>query len=138
MPVARSLAQLQAQMMDKLAIAMKQVEQQSLRRMDDAVLYFYSGGTPVMYERTGHLMDTPKVDPVSRGGLSVQFRAYLNDQVGGYSTGVRPSMATVLWLTNNGNAGLKLRAAVGSRNWWKKAEQNIEKDFESAMRKYCR
>lgn len=134
--VATSMDQLKKQIMDQMNKAMWEVEKRSRERIDDAILHFYSGGTPVMYQRTGHLMDTRKTDPVVYSGLSLQFRAYLDEGVGGYATGVHPSMLTVLWLTNYGNRGLRLRNAVGSRNWWKQAETNIGKDLDSIFGKY--
>ena len=130
MPVARSMEQLQKQIMDKMEKAMNQVEKKSIKRIDDAILYFYSGGTPVRYQRTGHLMDARETDPVYRGALSVEFRAFLNEGVGGYTTGKRPSMTAVLNLTNYGVVN-GLRPAVGNQGWWHKAEREIKSDFES-------
>lgn len=133
--IARSTEQLQKQIMDRMERAMHQVEQKSIKRIDSAILYFYSGGTPVAYHRTGHLMDTRETDPVTRGGLTVQFRAYLNEGVGGYTTGKRPSMADVLALTNYGGAS-GLRPAVGNTGWWQRAEDYIHSDFESTFASY--
>ena len=135
MPVARSMEQLQKQLMDEMQKAMNQVNKKSVKRIDNAILYFYSGGTPVMYQRTGHLMDSREVTPVVRGGNSVSFIAYLNGGAGGYATGKRPSMQAVLELTNNGGY-TGLRPAVGNTHWWDKAEENIESDFYSIFGKY--
>lgn len=135
MAVARSMEQLQKIIMDEMEKAMHEVEKKSIKRIDDAILYFYSGGTPVKYQRTGHLMDTRETDPVTRGGLSVNFRAYLNDGVGGYTTGKKPSMAAVLQLTNFGSAA-GLRPAVGSTGWWQRAETNIGKDVDSTFARH--
>jgi len=135
--IARSTEELQRQIMDKMEQAMHTVEQKSIKRIDNSFLYFYSGGTPVQggYQRTGHLMDTRETDPVTRGGLSVQFRAYLNESVGGYTTGKKPSMTAVLNLTNFG-ASAGLRPAVGRTGWWNKAESEIQADFDSTFARY--
>ena len=121
--------------MDEMEKAMNEVEKKSIKRIDNAILRFYSGGTPVKYQRTGHLMDTRETDPVTRGGLSVNFRAYLDDGVGGYSTGKKPSMAEVLNLTIRGHSS-GLRPAVGSLGWWWTAQKDIKNDLDSTFAKH--
>ena len=134
--IARSTEELQRQIMDKMEQAMRTVEQKSIKRIDNAILYFYSGDSPTRkYQRTYHLMDTRNTDPVTRGGLSVQFRAFLDESVGGYTTGKKPSMTAVLNLTNYG-ASAGLRPAVGNTGWWDRAESEIQSDFDSTFARY--
>lgn len=135
MPVARSMEQLQKQIVDEMEKAMHQVEKKSIKRVDDAMLYFYKGGTPVVYKRTGHLMDTRETDPVYRSALDVQYRIFLNEGIGGYTSGSRPSMTAVLNLTNYGYVQ-GLRPAVGNLGWWHKAEREIKFDFEKIFARH--
>ena len=101
------------------------------------------GDEPTVYERTGALGDTPRVtennvNQYTDGG-EVSFTAYL-DNTHVYTTGDNPSMQEVLELANDGTqwitaGGKKAKLAVGRREFWERAEENMEKDFEETLSK---
>lgn len=132
--VITSFEQLQKALQDELKQALEETARKSEQDMKEAIDYFYSGGTPKLYERTGKMEKTPKTTPVSVSGNGGEFKAYL-DQSGGYSTGKNPSMGQVLDLTNDGHSD-GLRPAVGHTGYWDKAEQAIGQDFDDIMRKH--
>ena len=137
MPVARSTEELERQIMDEMRKAMGEVEVQARDDMRRGTQYFYAGGVPRMYKRTGALGNTPQTTSVSSSGNSVSFEAYLN-QSGGYATGDNPSMAQVLELANYGNAwttasGAPARPNVGATGFWEKSEEWIEQSLNRIM-----
>lgn len=143
MPVAKNMKQLNDMLMRELKNAMKKVRKKSRRDMQEATKWFYEGGEPEMYVRTGALGDTPRVTynnsyTYANGG-EVSFTAYL-DKSHVYTTGDRPDMEKVLDLANDGIQwvtanGYYARNTVGNKKFWERAEENIEKDFESTLSK---
>ena len=128
MPVATSLAQLNQQMMQAVRAAMMEANYMAMGDMHEGTEVFYGGGSPIRYVRTGKLGSTPRTTGVTSsvggsGGMA-SFRAYL-DQGGAYTTGKRPSMATVLDLANYG--GVKgMRPTVGVKGFWEYSEELME------------
>jgi hypothetical protein len=138
--VARNRQQLEAMLRTKLEMAMNEVAHESLLNMQDATQWFYDGGTPVKYVRTGALGRTPKVTPITSGGNEVSFKAYL-DQSGAYNTGKNPTMLDVLNLANYGITGSsvgKLRPTVGARGFWELAEVTIHESLDRTLSRYFR
>jgi len=131
MATSRNIAELQRDIMKSMQKAVRVTEQKALADMYEETGGFYTGGEPVMYERTGALGDTPKTTSPKVNNDSVSFEAYL-DQSHGYTTGKNPSMTDVLHLTNDGNYH-GLRPAVGKTGFWDRAEEKIEKDLNSTM-----
>ncbi len=130
MATVRSDEELNKLLQRDIERAIKIAERKALEDVFEAVGRFYAGGDPKKYERTGQLMDTPKVRSLGK----TSFEAYLDD-AGGYSTGKHPSMAQVLALTNEGSLS-GFRPAVGASGYWKFAEKNIERDFYDAMSQF--
>lgn len=122
--------------MPTLVSAMSAVEVAAMEDMKESIGDFYAGGTPVPwgYVRTYQLKSTPRVSGLYQGGHMVSFDAYLNS-AGGYSTGKRPSMATILQHTNYG-AVAGLRAAKGAPGYWEKAEMRIQRDLNRILGSY--
>ena len=138
--VARNMQQLEAMLRTKLEMAMNEVAHESLLNMQDATQWFYDGGKPIKYERTGALGRTPKVTPITSGGKEVSFKAYL-DQSGAYSTGKNPTMLDVLNLANYGVTGSSvgnLRPTVGARGFWELAEVTIHESLDRTLSRYFR
>lgn len=143
MPVAKNMKQLNDMLMRELKNAMKKVRKKSRCDMQEATKWFYEGGEPEMYVRTGALGDTPRVTynnsyTYANGG-EISFTAYL-DKSHVYTTGDRPDMEKVLDLANDGIQwvtanGYYARNTVGNKKFWERAEENIEKDFESTLSK---
>ena len=137
MPVARSTEELERQIMDEMRKAMGEVEVQAKDDMKRGTQYFYAGGTPNIYRRTGALGNTPQTTSVSSSGSSVSFEAYLN-QSGGYTSGDNPSMAQVLELANYGTpwttaSGNPANQTVGAAGFWEKSEEWIEQSLNRIM-----
>lgn len=143
MPVAKNMKQLNDMLMRELKNTMKKVRKKSRHDMEEATKWFYEGGEPEMYVRTGALGDTPRVTynnsyTYANGG-EVSFTAYL-DKSHVYTTGDRPDMEKVLDLANDGIQwvtanGYYARNTVGNKKFWERAEENIEKDFEETLSK---
>lgn len=143
MPQARNMKQLNNMLMRSLKNAMKATSKKAKADLYEATGWFYSGGEPKVYERTGALGDTPRVtdNNVSKhtNGGEVSFTAYL-DQNYVYTTGDNPDMEKVLNLANDGiqwvtSSGYYARNTVGNKKFWERAEENIEKDFEETLSK---
>ena len=143
MPVAKNMKQLNDMLMRELKGAMKKVRKKSKEDMREATQWFYEGGEPEMYVRTGELGKTPRVTyndsyTYSDGG-EVSFTAYL-DQEYVYTTGDEPNMGQVLDLANDGikwitSNGYYAKDTVGNQKFWERAEENMEKDFEETLSK---
>lgn len=127
MPTASNMAQLEAMLKQQLKKAMQVVSVKAEKDLDEATDYFYNGGQPQKYVRTGKLGSTPRTTALSESGNSVSFEAYL-DQSGSYTTGSKPSMGTVLEWANTGSAGI-----VGSPLFWEYGIDKIEKDFNDTL-----
>lgn len=135
---AKSMKELEAMLMKQAQKAMQVTQKKAEADMFEAVGGFYTGGEPELYERTGALANTPSTSPISSGGNTVSFKAYLDDSHQ-YTTGKNPNMKDVLNLTNYGITSSSvgtLRHAVGKEGYWEEAEQNIEKDFKETMGKF--
>ncbi|MCD8290013.1 MAG: hypothetical protein LUC91_00745 [Prevotella sp.] len=133
---ASSMAQLEQMMRKELQKAMTVVSAKVEADMYEEVGKFYTKGTPVMYQRTGQLGNSPATTALTSLGNAVSFEAYL-DQSEGYSTGKKPSMTAVLNLTNYGSYP-GLRPALGKTGFWERAENKMEKTLNQTMRKYFR
>lgn len=136
--VARSLEQLERQIMDEMKKAMNIISDKALSDMYDEVGDFYTGGDPIMYKRTGALGDTPRTTNLSVSKSSISFDAYL-DTTHRYTSGKNPTMLDVLNLTDQGitNSSVgNLRRAVGKRGFWERAEKKIEKSFNETMQSF--
>lgn len=139
--MASSMQQLNAELMNALRGAMSKANGRIFKETRKAVKWFYSGGVPVMYKRTGQLGNTPRTTAVSSAmsgvGGSVTFEIYL-EQGGGYGTGDNPSMAQVLDLANYGSAwttksGRTARPTVGNQGFWEKAEDQMQKILDQEV-----
>ena len=127
--------------MRQLAKAANAANQKILDKMLEETWGFYSGGDPVMYQRTGALGDTPRTTAVSissdAGGASATFTAYL-DTNHSYSTGRNPSMKTVLDLANNGGdmTSPPMRAVVGKSGFWDRAKDSMQDILDDTVAEY--
>lgn len=139
--MASSMQELNAELMRALRGAMAKANGRIFKETRKEVKWFYSGGVPELYGRTGQLGNTPKTSSVSSvmsgSGGSVSFEIYL-DKGGGYGTGDNPSMAQVLELANYGAAwitknGKTARQTVGNRGFWEKAESHMQKFLDQEV-----
>jgi hypothetical protein len=136
--IAHSDAELNRMIMAELRSAMNEAAFQMERDMESATQYFYSGGQPRMYHRTGALGETPRVSDIRESDNSVEFEAYL-DQSNMYSTGKDPTMSDVLNLANygytHGSVG-RLRPTVGNAKFWERAKDDMESTLKRIMSKH--
>ena len=126
-------AKISKAIMNEIIAAVKEAEYMAMGDMHEGTEVFYGGGQPVRYTRTGELGRTPRTSGVSTGSHSASFRAYL-DQSNVYTTGKRPSMATVLDLANYGNVS-GYRPTVGTKGFWEYSEMLIQESFYDALDK---
>lgn len=137
--MAKNINQLQAEIMAKILKAMNEVAGEALKAMNDGIDYFYSGGVPLVYERTEAMRDTPTISKIKESGDAISFEAYLNTQHN-YTTGKNPNMLQVLLLTNDletnqPNIGY-LRKAVGSPHYWDRVLAIMERAYYNVLDKY--
>lgn len=135
---ASSFEELKRQLLDEMTKAMSEVATLADEDMINATDYFYAGGSPKMYHRTGMLDTTPSLTDIKRMGNMITFDAYL-DQNYAYSTGLKPSMGDVLNLANDGKTNSsvgKLRSTVGNQHFWEKAEDDISRNLNKVMTRH--
>lgn len=140
MPSARSSEELKQIIERTLRSAMNVVQAKVLADMYEETGDYYSGGDPVMYQRTGALGDTPKTTALSKNGKGFEFNAYL-DESHRYTTGDNPSMTQVLHLANSGSpwttkGGRMAHATVGKKGFWDRAQNKMEKTLNDTMNSF--
>lgn len=126
-------AKISKAIMNEIIAAVKEAEYMAMGDMHEGTEVFYGGGQPKRYTRTEQLGRTPRTSGVTSGSHMATFRAYL-DQSHVYTTGKRPSMATVLDLANYGNVS-GYRPTVGAKGFWEYSEQLIQESFYDALAK---
>ncbi len=87
MPVATSMGELENMLRTELRVAMQEVRTKDLEDMLKETQRFYTIGNPRIYQRTGALGSSPRTTPLSGGGNTVSFEAYLNQNQGWYGRG---------------------------------------------------
>jgi hypothetical protein len=123
----------------EMSAALEDASEIALADMQEATDYFYAGGVPKLYKRTGALGETPTVTDVRRAGSdAVAFDAYLNEQ-SSYLSGARPTMGDVLLLADQGvpfttPSGASARPTVGNKGFWKKAKDEMKKSLRKTMK----
>lgn len=141
MATAKNMKQLNNMLMKELRKASHVVSEKMLGDMYEETGGFYTSKEPKVYERTGALGDTPRTTAITStttdSGGEVSFKAYL-DKDHQYTTGIRPSMATVLKHANTGGdrSNPPMRAVVGKSGFWERAEEKMEKSLNDTMDKY--
>lgn len=69
-------------------------------KLEDNVLGYYDIGNPVMYQRTGTLLESPNTTPVSGGGNHFEFKAEMEENISypiGLFSGADVIEATETW-----------------------------------------
>lgn len=124
MAAYQSLALVKAAIMRKIRSAMSQSQSAAQEAMDKGMDYFYSGGPPVLYQRTNLLRNTPDTEVTQNSMDTVAFKAYLDDS-GTHTQGSHPAMGAVEHLTNDGSYP-GLDPAVGNPGYWDKSKEWIQ------------
>lgn len=97
----------------------------------DNVTEYYSVGNPVVYDRTGTLLESPNTTPVSGGGNHFEFKAEMEENIA-YHTGTY-SGAQVIDATEQGHSG-----TLGRHGYFAKTEAEIPEIVDRNMSKYLK
>ena len=100
-------------------------------KLEDNVLGYYDIGNPVMYQRTGMLLESPNTTPVSGGGNHFEFKAEMEENIS-YHTGTF-SGAEVIDATEQGHSG-----TLGKHGYFAKTEAEIPEIVDRNMSKYLK
>ncbi|WP_346304354.1 hypothetical protein [Bacteroides sp.] len=98
---------------------------------EDNVTEYYSVGNPVIYDRTGTLLESPNTTPVSGGGNHFEFKAEMEENIA-YHTGTY-SGAQVIDATEQGHSG-----TLGRHGYFAKTEAEIPEIVDRNMSKYLK
>ena len=98
---------------------------------EDNVTEYYSVGTPVIYDRTGTLLESPNTTPVSGGGNHFEFKVEMQDSIS-YHTGTYTG-AQVIDATEQGHSG-----TLGKHGYFAKTEAEIPEIVDRNMSKYLK
>ena len=130
-----SLGELEKALQERMQKALEATKSQAEVDMHEELGAYYASGEPgngpFNYVRTGAMFDTPRTSPVSGGGNTASFEAYL-DTSHRYTTGDYPGMEQVLMLANYGapwttKGGNPAHQTVGQKGFWERAQQKMEK-----------
>ena len=100
-------------------------------KLEDNVLGYYDIGNPVMYQRTGTLLESPNTTPVSGGENHFEFKAEMEENIS-YHTGTF-SGAEVIDATEQGHSG-----TLGKHGYFAKTEAEIPEIVDRNMSKYLK
>lgn len=110
---------------------MNDARDEAEERLEDNVLGYYDIGNPVMYQRTGTLLESPNTTPVSGGGNHFEFKAEMEENIS-YHTGTF-SGAEVIDATEQGHSG-----TLGKHGYFAKTEAEIPEIVDRNMSKYLK
>ena len=96
------------------------------KELQDNVMDYYSSGSPIKYERTGTLLESPNTTPVSCAGKHFTFESYRNDSIS-YHTG-KYTGAEVIDATEDGHSG-----TLGKHGYFKRTEEAVPEILEKAL-----
>ena len=98
---------------------------------EDNVTEYYSVGNPVIYDRTGTLLESPNTTPVSGGGNHFEFKVEMQDSIS-YHTGTYTGVQ-VIDATEQGHSG-----TLGKHGYFAKTEAEIPEIVDRNMSKYLK
>lgn len=100
-------------------------------KFEDNVMGYYSVGNPVIYDRTGTLLESPNTTPVSGGGNHFEFKVEMQDSIS-YHTGTYTG-AQVIDATEQGHSG-----TLGKHGYFAKTEAEIPEIVDRNMSKFLK
>lgn len=100
-------------------------------KLEDNVMGYYSVGNPVVYDRTGTLLESPNTTPVSGGGSHFEFKVEMQDSIS-YHTG-KYTGAQVIDATEQGHSG-----TLGKHGYFAKTEAEIPEIVDRNMSKFLK
>lgn len=99
---------------------------------EDNVTEYYSVGNPVIYDRTGTLLESPNTTPVSGGGNHFEFKVEMQESIS-YHTGTPYTGAQVIDATEQGHSG-----TLGKHGYFAKTEAEIPEIVDRNMAKFLK
>lgn len=100
--------------------------------LEDNVMGYYDIGNPVMYQRTGTLLESPNTTPVSGGGDHFEFKAEMQDNIS-YHIG-NFSGSDVIEATETGAFGNTL----GNHRYFEATRKAVPEIVDRNMSKYLK
>ena len=110
--------------------ALKQTIDASYRCLGGNTAGFYSGGTPIEYERTGEFLFSPVKVRMVENSKSMEGGVYMDGSYF-YLTGSMPTGSQVFEWAEYGEAGI-----VGLTGTWERTEQDIDVVLNKEFSKY--
>lgn len=98
---------------------------------EDNVAGYYDIGNPVIYDRTGTLLESPNTTPVTGGGNHFEFKIEMQDNIS-YHTGTYTG-AQVIEATEQGHSG-----TLGKHGYFAKTEAEIPEIVDRNMSKFLK
>jgi len=140
MPTATNMRELRGMLLKELANVMNDAAAAAKKDLKNATDYFYDGGQPKMYKRTGTIEKVQEVSKVRRTQDGVAVDVYFNEDAS-YLSGSKPTVGEVLLLADQGipfttKNGFDARPTVGRKGFWGKAKKDIEKSLKKEMKKH--
>lgn len=129
MAAINSIGALKEIALQKMTAAHNEARAASFVDLEMEVGRYYNGTVPDVYIRTGTLMESPDVSPVSKAGNSVEFEAKMDDSIS-YSTGTYNG-SQVITATNEGTSG-----TIGNHGYWERAKEEMKENTISAYSQY--
>lgn len=102
------------------------------KELEENVLGYYDYGEPVLYQRTGTLLESPETSQVSGGGNHLEFKAEMNEGIS-YSTGTF-SGSQVIEATETGAFG----NTKGSHRYFEATRNAVPRIINAEFSKYFR
>ena len=102
------------------------------KELQDNVMDYYSSGSPIKYERTGTLLESPNTTPVSGGGNLFKFKAEMEESIS-YHTGTYTG-AQVIEATETGAIGHTL----GNHRYFEATRNAIPEIVDRNMAKFLK
>lgn len=140
MKTANNMAELEKMIMDEVYKAMCTAKAKSEQDTISEVQSFYSQGSPKIYKRTGKLGKSVKSNDASRGGNSVEFSIWLDQDTSyqvpnpDFTSRGFPSYYTTSEIFNaaeSGTSGVK-----GRPKFWERSYEKIKSDTNDALSTY--
>lgn len=122
-----NLDQIKGIAMRKMMTAMSATARDLEPMLEDSISSFYTGN-PVVYERTGELMNSPKVTGPNGSGTSCSATMELDSSAMSHSGNF--SEPQFLDATNDGTSGV-----VGTPGYWDRAEEHAKTIADFHFRK---
>ena len=121
--------EIRADILRDVQSAMTDVNEKTREAMDEELISFYDRGNPVLYQRTGGLIQASNVTPVSSVGNSFTFTAEYDAGRMSHDTG-HFTEEEILEASETGTHGV-----LGNSGFWERTSSRIPEILESVLSK---